>query len=339
MLTHTRLSLFQAMKRKKFIKTILGTSIFIGMDGFSSIVNAFAGTPQPASLAEIATFGVVHLNNTSLEKATEFWTKIVGMQLRNITKEVAEFGTETQTLVVVHQTAQKSYQEGYSGLYHFAIHAPDKHEFAKMLYRLMVNNYPCSPTDHTMTQSVYLTDFDGITIEFALETPERFKRVITKGGLRMEGTDGVIRSASTPLDVEAVLKHLQDKDISKVIHKDSKIGHIHFYAADVTASNTFYQQLGFQEFNYLPQFLYADVGAGGIYQHRVAMNAWHGQNRPLAPKENAGLRHYQIIFASQEKLAQALKAVTLYEEKEDGFWVSDPTGNVLLLTHQSFTSK
>jgi catechol 2,3-dioxygenase len=81
--------------------------------------------------------------------------------------------------------------------------------------------------------------------------------------------------------------------------------------------------------------MYADLGAGGVYQHRIAMNSWHGKNKPLAPTENAGLGHYQIVFNSKEQLQQAVAALTNIEENDDGYWTSDPTGNKLLLTHKA----
>ncbi|MBN8595540.1 MAG: VOC family protein [Anaerolineae bacterium] len=301
------------------------------MTNSQSLQNAM-GTESDS---EIASFGTIHLNNTSIEKAIVFWTDIAGMKLRTQSATYAEFGTEMHSLVVVHQTAKSAFKKGYSGIYHFAVHLPDKQEFAKTLYRLQRNGYPHSPTDHTMTQSIYLADTDGITVEFALETPERFKRVISEGGLFMEDADGTVRSASAPLDTKAVLKSLTDEDLTKTIAVEAKIGHVHFSANDVTKSNEFYRAMGFTQFNYLPQYMYADLGAGGIYQHRIAMNSWHGKDRPLAPTENAGLEHYQIIFNSREQLQQTVTALTNIEENGDGYWTSDPTGNKLLLTHKA----
>ncbi len=321
------------MKRKKFLKNILAASTLISMDGFSTLANAMTHNNQdPNNSSEFASYGAIHLNITNLEKSTLFWTKIVGMKQRKASGSTAEFGTETQTLVVVHQTAQTSYKKGYSGLYHLAIHAPNIVEFASMIHRLNVNRYPYSPIDHTMSKSIYLDDPDGINVEFTLETPERFKRVITTGGLRMEGTDGTIRSASERLDVNEVLTVLKDNEVSKTISKDAYLGHLHLYANNVQHSNAFYKQIGFIQFNYLPQYMYADVGAGGAYQHRIAMNSWHGMNKPLAPKESAGLRHFQINYKSKEKLSEALGKVSSYEETQGGYWIYDPTGNKILLT-------
>lgn len=276
------------------------------------------------------TFGAVHLNNTNLKVATHFWTTVVGMKLRRSTSELAAFGSESKTLVVVHQTASAAFKEGYSGLYHYAIHAPNEVEFARMIQRLIDNHYSFSPIDHTMSKSIYLRDPDNILLEFTLETPERFKRVISAQGLFMEDTDGTIRGASEAMDVSEQLKKLKDTK-TDILHEGTKIGHIHFYASQLDKMNEFYKSLGFVQFNYLSQYKYADVSAGGMYKHRVAMNSWHGVNKPVAPEGNAGLRHFHILFESDLKLNEALSKVTHYKKQDGGYWLTDPSGNNLCL--------
>ncbi|MFK8060341.1 MAG: VOC family protein [Polaribacter sp.] len=321
------------MHRKYFLKTIFGAFLFITMDTFSSTLNMLTETNKSENSKKFASYGAIHLKNTNLKKAITFWTKIVGMKLRKSTDTTAEFGSENNTLVVVHQTAKIGFQKGYSGLYHVAIHAPNKAEFASMTNRLIVNNYPFSPVDHTMSKSMYLDDPDGINIEFTLETPERFKRVITTNGLQIETADGTLKSASAYLDVQEVLKELVDKDVTKIIHSKTYIGHLHLYANNVEKSNEFYQKIGFNSFNNLPQFMYADLGAGGKYQHRIALNSWHGQNQPLAPIESAGMKSFQIIFNTKEKFNKALNNVENYQEKDGFYWIEDPTGNKITISH------
>ncbi|MFK8101866.1 MAG: VOC family protein [Saprospiraceae bacterium] len=328
------------MNRKIFLKNLLGgatlltASTFISMDGFSTIVNALShGNEKNDNSSEFANYGAIHLNITNLEKSSRFWTKIVGMKRRNFSKDMAEFGTVDKTLVVLHQTAKTKFKKGYSGLYHFAIHAPNVAEFASMINRLNIHKYSYAPIDHTASKSIYLDDPDGINIEFTLETPERLKRVITTDGIKMEGTDGVMRSASERLDVAEILKSLADTDGNKIISNDSYIGHVHLYANNVQNSNQFYKKIGFIESNYLPEYLFADLGAGGNYEHRIVMNSWHGQNKPLAPKDSAGLRYFQINYKKAEKLSQAIAKVSDYEEKDGGFWITDPTGNKIFMTN------
>jgi catechol 2,3-dioxygenase len=324
------------MKRNLFIKSILGTTLFISMDGISTIANALSISKQEGEVNsnEMASFGAVHLKNTSIQKSIPFWTNVIGLKLRFQSDEIAEFGTDVQTLVVVHQAAQNSFKEGYSGLYHFAIHLPNKSELAKAIFRLQNSSVSYSPIDHTMSQSLYLTDSDNVMVELTLETPERYKRVITEGGLFIEDVNGNIRGASAPLDTEEILKSLVDRDLSKIVSNDTRIGHIHFYAKDVASNNDFYKKLGFSEFNYFPQYKYADLGAGGAYKHRIALNSWHGKDKPLAPSSNAGLMHYQIKFKSKEHLQNALKNIGNVEEKEGAYWTSDPTGIRIMLSQQ-----
>ncbi|MFY7889129.1 MAG: hypothetical protein ACOVOW_09485, partial [Spirosomataceae bacterium] len=78
---------------------------------------------------------------------------------------------------------------------------------------------------------------------------------------------------------------------------------------------------------------FADLGAGSSYTHRIAMNSWHGNNKPLAPTTNAGLKHYHIVFKSKEQLLQAVKAIDTAQEKGGNYWATDPTGIKILLTH------
>lgn len=316
------------MERKQFIKQLIGTSIAMTMDDLATFANAVTlqNAVQLESSDEIASFGAIHLNNTSIERAVGFWTKVVGMKLRSRSETQAEFGSENKTIVVVHHTANSGFQEGYSGLYHFAIHLSDQQEFAKAIYRLQQNKYPFSPIDHTMTKSLYLRDQDNVMVELALETPERFKKVITEGGLFMQDTDGTIRSASAPLDIHEAMSSLTDKELSVVISDEAKIGHIHFYARDVQLNNEFYKKLGFSQFNFFPMYKYADLGAGGIYQHRVAMNSWHGIDKPLAPIDNAGLKYYHIAFNSKKQFLDAVNSIENAQEKDGNFWVTDPTG-------------
>lgn len=323
------------MERKQFIKSILGTTLVISMGDIFSVANAITlqNATNPINSDELASFGAVHLNNTSIEKAITFWTEIIGMKLRSQSDAMVEFGSENKTLVVVSKSATMPFQEGFSGLYHFAIHLSSKQELAKAIYRLQENKYSFSPIDHTMTQSLYLSDYDNVMVELALETPERFKKVIAEGGLFMEDADGTIRGASAPLDTDEILKSLVEKDLSKIMSDDTKIGHIHFYAQDVALNNAFYQKMGFTQFNFFPQYKYADLGAGGVYQHRVAMNSWHGNNKPLAPASNAGLKHYNIVFKSKDQLQSAVNAIGNIEEKEGNYWTTDPTGIKILLTH------
>lgn len=275
---------------------------------------------QERNQKETTSFGSIHLRVTSLEKAKVFWTKVAGLKIRSENEITIEFGSENKTLVVVTKSALRPYMNGYSGLYHFAIHVPNEAELASVINRLNRRGYPYSPVDHTMSKAVYFKDLEGITVEFTLETPGR-KSGTTEG--RMSGPQ--------PLNVSEILEKLEDEDVDKIVDDGCFIGHVHFYANNVDESNEFYKQIGFKQHKYKPQMVFADLGAGGDFGHRIAINAWHGDNKPLAPADSAGLDHFQLIYKDKNQLNQVLESLDNYEETPDGYWIKDPTGNKILM--------
>lgn len=275
---------------------------------------------EKKNIKEITTFGAIHIKVSNLEKANLFWTKIGGLKVRAAHENTIEFGSESNTLVVVHHSAQQSFLNGYSGLYHFAIHVPNEAELASIIHRLDQRGYPYSPVDHTMSKAIYLQDLEGITVEYTLETPGR---EISLSLSRMGGPQS--------LDVREILQSLENNDIEKIIDDGAFIGHVHLYANDVEKSNEFYKNIGFTQNKYNHEMVFADLGAGGDFGHRIALNSWHGDNRPLAPSDSAGLDYFQLIYKDKKQLDQVITDLGEYEKTPDGYWIQDPTGNRILL--------
>ena len=281
---------------------------------------------------EIATFGAVHLNITNLQRSVAFWTDNIGMKVRNKTAEFTELGTDKNTLVILYPTAKTPFKNGYSGLYHLAIHPSTEGEFARVLARLIAKRYPISPTDHTMSKAIYMEDPDCITVEITLETPERLERLDFGGGRPVAiDKDGTVRSPSAPLDVQSVLKALPDNDISRTLADDTYVGHMHLYVSNLERTNDFYLGLGFIQNMALPNLGMYDLSAGGAFKHRIAFNAWRSLNKPQAPEGTAGMRYYTINFDTPERLKAALQHLPDAEEQKGGFMVADPAGNRILL--------
>jgi len=281
---------------------------------------------------EIATFGAVHLNITDLQRSILFWKDNIGLKVRNVTAGYTEMGTEENTLVVLYPAAKTGFKNGYSGLYHLAIHPANEAEFARVLARLIATRYRISPTDHTMSKAIYMTDPDGITVEITLETPERLDRLdFSQGAPKAIDRDGTVRSPSAPLDVQSVLEALPDHDFNRTLADDTKVGHMHLYVSNLEAANDFYLNLGFIQNMYLPDLGMYDLGAGGSFKHRIAFNAWQSLNKPQAPEGTAGLRYYTIKFDTPERLKTALLSLPSAQEQKDGYIVADPAGNKILL--------
>lgn len=281
---------------------------------------------------DVATFGAVELDVTDLRRSIPFWTDVIGLVLRSQTPTSAQLGTAQETLVTLHGGALAGFQQRHSGLYHLAIHPPSEPDFARILLRLIRARYPIAPTDHVMSKAIYLLDPDGITVEITLETPERFGHAVIDGALPyVIDSAGVRRDIRGPLDVRAVLETLSDDDTSRPVPIGTRIGHVHLYVGDLEAAYRFYQDLGFTKAMWAPGFHMGDLGAGGAFNHRIAVNTWQGVGAPPSPEGTARMRHFTIRLDSPARLDQALGRIHHHTETEDGFMTRDPSGNTILL--------
>ncbi|MFV0374536.1 VOC family protein [Microbacterium sp.] len=287
--------------------------------------------PKPR---DIATFGAVELDVTSLSRSVAFWTDVIGLTIRAETGDGAELGTAAQTLVILHEVAHAGFQQRHSGLYHLAVHAPTEPDFARILLRLIRANWPISPTDHIMSKAIYLLDPDGITVEITLETPERFSRFVFDDTMPYAlDINGNRSSGRDRLDVRAVLETLTDDDTTRPVPDGTRIGHVHLYVGDLQAAFDYYKLFGFNEATWAPRFHMGDLGGGGAFNHRIAVNTWQGIGAPPSPEGTARMRNFTIRFDTHELLDHALGNLGPLTETPDGYLTRDPSGNSILLPH------
>lgn len=290
-----------------------------------------AATRTPA---EVADFGAVHLEVTDLGRSTAFWTDVVGLTLRSETREEVHLGTRTSTLVTLHPGARTGFLQGHSGLYHLAIHPPTEPDFARILLRLIRADWRISPTDHIMSKAIYLLDPDGITVEITLETPERMLETVVDADMPyVVRRDGSRSNGREPLDVHAVLATLTDDDTTIPIPEGTRIGHVHLYVGNLEAAYAFYKTFGFNQAVWAPRFHMGDLGGGGAFNHRIAVNTWQGIGAPQSPVGTARMRAFTLRLDTHERLDHVLGTVdTTIEKTETGFLLRDPSQNTLLLS-------
>jgi catechol 2,3-dioxygenase len=288
---------------------------------------------RSAANPEFAVLGPVHLDVTSRDHSLRFWHDTVGLKLRADDRDAIELGTETNALVVLHPMAKKRVQQGYSGLYHLAIHLPDEPEFVRILARLIEHRARVSAVDHVMSKAIYLNDPDGIGIEFTLETPDRFGGYsVHEDHIALIDIEGGERSGRDSLDIVALLSGLRDRDTARPLL--GTIGHVHLHVPDLYKAYAFYRRLGFVENVILPGTGFGDLGTGGAFKHRLGLNTWQGKGAPPAPYGTAGMRHFTLQFDSIDRLDSALKNTPDAEKRGDAYVVRDPAGNRIVLTKQ-----
>ena len=184
-----------------------------------------------------------------------------------------------------------------------------------------------SPTDHTFSKSVYLDDPNGINIEITLETPERFRECVPGPGNRLTfvGADGVGRPGAYALDLDKVFQAYEPGSEHESAAKRTKVGHIHLYVGNLERARDFYTGLGMELARWWPLMHVADLGAGGPFQHRIAINTWQGLGAP-APAGTARMRHFEMRFATPEHLQVALAANPGAVDVGDAYELTDPSG-------------
>ena len=157
--------------------------------------------------------GHVSLTVASLENQTAFYQQALGFvqHWREGNQAGLGAGNGADLLRLVEQPNVRKYHR-VTGLYHFAVLFPNRHELAIAMARLFALKYQNHPTDHIMTKTTYLDDLEGNGIELYCESPEDGTWSMTNGNFVTRRADGTLSDGREPLDVDALLSHLTEDD-------------------------------------------------------------------------------------------------------------------------------
>ncbi len=85
-------------------------------------------------------------------------------------------------------------------MYHVAFLYPSRLELAKVLKKLIDENYPLDGTaDHGVSEAVYLRDPDGNGVELYVDRPRKEWKV---------NNDGMVEMVTESLDIKNILEDL-----------------------------------------------------------------------------------------------------------------------------------
>ncbi|HSB00024.1 MAG TPA: VOC family protein [Anaerolineales bacterium] len=281
--------------------------------------------------------GMVSLRVASLENQLAFYQQALGFQLHWREDKRAGLGAGGADLLQLTEEPNLRKYRGVTGLYHFAVLFPNRRELARALARLIALKYPNHPTDHIMTKTTYLDDPEGNGIELYCESPEDGTWSMANGEYITRRTDGSLSDGREPLDVEALLHHLQEDDRLDVsIPPETRLGHIHLHVRDIDEALDFYHGLlGFDVMGVAKAFRMAFASAGG-YHHHIGLNTWQGEGAPPLPADGVGLRHFTVVLPDAKALEQVVarldQAGIPANQTEDGLLLYDPSQNGVVLT-------
>ena len=202
-----------------------------------------------------------------------------------------------------------------TGLYHFALLYPNRRELAHALARLFKLGYPNHPTDHVISETVYLDDPEGQNVELYIRTMHRGVIEVINGSMSIRRFDGKPASGRDPLDVDDLFQELSpDDQYVGSLPSGTTMGHVHLYAANIADTMYFYHDiLGFAPGIFSTNFQLGDVDLTHDQPHVVAFNAWKGENASPPPPNSLGMRYFSIQLPNQTELGRVLERVQKME--------------------------
>lgn len=146
--------------------------------------------------------GHVHLKVSDLERAMDFYTRILGFEVTQ------RYGTQAAFLSADgyhHHVGLNTWESRgapapptrATGLYHLAILYPDRDALAEALRRVLREGIPLDgAADHGVSEAVYLRDPDGNGVELYIDRPpDQWPRQ----------SDGSLAMDTRPLDLSSLL--------------------------------------------------------------------------------------------------------------------------------------
>jgi catechol 2,3-dioxygenase len=281
------------------------------------------------------TLGPVRIGVTDRAKALAIWQDVVGLDLLREDAEVLELGVGGKVLIVLELGARQPVVQHTTGLYHVAVHVPTRKDFAHFLVRALQRRIRVSPTDHLVSEAIYLWDYDGNGIEITFETPWRGTLGDPESGNYATTIDGQKHSGREPIDVDGLLAEI-DGDVNAVpprMAAGTRIGHVHVHVNSLEDAMRFYRDgIGFGGLFIIKSFGMGDVGLD-YTPHTIAFNVWSGINATQAPAGSAGLRWFTIVVPDEGTLDEVRSRLTHhhFEFTEIGVGIEsrDPSGTLV----------
>jgi catechol 2,3-dioxygenase len=297
-------------------------------------VESQASVRSSPTLPLTSHLGPVRIAVTSREGALGIWRDVVGLELLSEDAEALHLGAGGRELITLELGAGRPFPDRSLGLYHVAIHVPTRRALAEMVVRALMRRVRISPTDHLVSEAIYLWDTDNNGIEITFETPWRGTIGDGEDGFYVRTVDGSPHSGREAIDVDDLLAELDDiKDVPALMPSGTRIGHIHLHVNDLELAMRFYRDgIGFGGLFIMRRFGMGDLGLD-YPPHTIAFNIWSGPNAVQAPRGSAGLRWFQVVVpdaATLEQVRGRLAGIgATYTDTNEGLETRDPADNLV----------
>jgi catechol 2,3-dioxygenase len=278
-------------------------------------------TMQPPYIGRVA------LTVSDLSRSLDYYQNRIGLRLLEKENGKAVLGAGERQLLMLQEQPGVRPIRGRTGLYHFALLLPSRHDLGLTLNHLLESNTPISGySDHAVSEAIYLTDPDGHGIEIYRDRP--------RSEWQLSG--GHVRMTVDPFDFHGVLGEVEDPPPAWGGMPDgTMMGHIHLHVAHIAPTEQFY--VGALDFDVMARYgSAATFLAANGYHHHLGANTWAGVGAPPPPEDGARLLWYEICLPSEEHLdtvgRQLEEQGYQVEKQANGIMTQDPSTNKIHLT-------
>lgn len=248
-------------------------------------------------LPAAAHVGRVALRVADLDRVTEFYRSIAGLDVLDRTADRATLGAgETPLLVLLSAPDAPERADDAAGLFHVALRVPTRAALGAVLERLETDWRLTGASDHHVSEALYTRDPAGNGLEVYVDRPRE---------TWPETDDGQVAMDTLPLDREGLREAAREggekgngsgagePGAAASLPPETDLGHVHLETTDVDGAVAFYEEVvGLR----VRQRIGGDAVflAAGDYHHHVGVNAW-GKRRSPADDEHLGLAWYEFV--------------------------------------------
>jgi catechol 2,3-dioxygenase len=260
------------------------------------------GVPPPGyRLPDDTHVGAVRLQVSDLGRSLDYYDQVLGLRPAELSRAGAVLAAQGDDRPLVELREKPGVRPvprgGLLGLYHFAIRVPDRSALGRFVAHLAAIGVHAGSADHAVSESVYLTDPDGLGIEVYADRP--------RSSWRREASGHVFMTIA-PLDVPGVLAAAGGASWSGMPAR-TDMGHVHLHVGDLDQASAFYHlALGLDKtLETYPGALF--LAAGG-YHHHLGTNTWSHGDR--ADDRYARLLSWDLVVPGTTDAAAATASLT-----------------------------
>jgi catechol 2,3-dioxygenase len=271
--------------------------------------------------------GPVELSVADLNRSVEYYTTALGCQLLARAEGRARLGVPGRTLVALSESPGAGpAPESSSGLSHIAPEVPTRADLARFIRHYAALGLESDPKDHVVSQSCYVTDPDGYTVEITCPAPRNEWR---------RDENGYPAVLLEELDVPALYAEPGADEPFDGLPAATYVGHVQLKATDegLAASEPFYVDvLGFEIGTRLGNG-FLGLGVGDEISRLVLTTRFRGDDSAPPPGRSAHLLGVDLLLPGANDLRELAgrlsEAGYPHAFSADVLSVDDPSGNPL----------